>query len=360
MIGYSQTKLCNTSSKIPLKVGMTIRLLIALVFDALLIGALAAQPKTPEEFGLKHFELDDRQLGKLNFYVPENKLNEEKPMLVFLDGSGHLPMFYLIKMPDGRTQLGSKITIDFDALSEEFHVVLISKPGTPFLDSLEATSSRDFRRRYPASEEYTQQLSLDWRVNSASKIIDYLLEELPIAKQEVVVMGYSEGGQVVPKLAVTNSNITKVVSIVGSGLNQFYDMITDERSKTSKGLISAEEAQTTIDSLFVVFEDIYANPTSIDKTWWGHTYKRWASFCQDVPLENLIQLDIPILLIASGKDKNAPIAGIDYVQLEFLRQQKSNLNYKVYPNCDHYFYDLSTEQDRLEEVLAFVVDWVGG
>lgn len=334
------------------------RLLIALVIDALFIGALAAQPKIPEEFGLKHFELDDQQLGKLNFYVPENKLNEQKPLLVFLDGSGHLPLFYLIKMPNGNTRLGSKITLDFDALSEQFHVVLISKPGTPFLDSLEASSSRDFRKKYPPSAAYTELLSLDWRVNSASKIIDYLTEELPIANEEVIVMGYSEGGQVVPKLAATNLKVTKVVSIVGGGLNQFYDLITDERGKASKGLISPEEAQLTIDSLFAVFQNIYENPNSTEKMWWGHTYKRWASFCQDVPMENLIRLDIPILLIASGRDQNAPIAGIDYVQLEFLRQQKSNLTYKVYPNCDHWFYDLSTEKDRLGEVLDFAMNWI--
>lgn len=319
---------------------------------------LQAQPKTPEEFGLKPFQIEDKALGTIDFFVTQDKISDSKPLLVFLDGSGHLPLFSLLKKSDGSTGLSSKITIDYDKLARQFHVVMISKPGTPFLDSLEVNSSREFRKKYPPSIEYTKRLSLDWRAESASKVIDHLFRKLSVKDNEIVVMGYSEGGQVVPKLASINSKVTKVVNIVGGGLNQFYDLITEQRGKAQQGLISSDAAQTAIDSLMAVFKDIYAHPESTDKTWWGHTYKRWASFCQDVPMDNMLGLDIPILLISGGKDENAPIAGLDYVSLEFLRQGKTNLTYKVYPNCNHYFDDELTGDYRLEEMLDFVVAWI--
>ena len=50
-------------------------------------------------------------------------------------------------------------------------MVLISKPGVPFIDKL----SFDEERGYPiyeAPEEYTKRLSLFWRVDAASVVID--------------------------------------------------------------------------------------------------------------------------------------------------------------------------------------------
>ncbi|GAB5527786.1 MAG: hypothetical protein Roseis2KO_56580 [Roseivirga sp.] len=333
---------------------------LLLLFAGILctVDLQAQQPSSPEDFGLQPYQFKETELGTINFFVTQHKIKETKPLLIFLDGSGHLPLFYLIKKPDGSTQLSSKITIDYDKLANQFHVVMISKPGTPFMDSLEAGSSREFRKKYPPSAEYTERLSLDWRAGSASMVIDYLIQNLPVKDNEVVVMGYSEGGQVAPKLARINAKVTKLINIVGGGLNQFYDMITEQRGKAQLGLITSVEAQANIDSLTLVFKDIYANPNATDKTWWGHTYKRWASFCQDIPMDNMLSLDIPILMISGGKDENAPIAGLDYVQLEFLRQGKTNLTYKVYPNCNHWFDDELTGEYKLDEMLDFVSDWV--
>lgn len=60
-------------------------------------------------------------------------------------------------------------------------------------------------------------------------MIDYLYKRLPIKNKEVIAIGYSEGGQVVPKLALNNKKVTKIVNIVGGGLNQFYSMILSLR-----------------------------------------------------------------------------------------------------------------------------------
>jgi len=247
--------------------------------------------------------------------------------------------------------------IHYNKLSDKYHVVLISKPGTPFLDSLNVNSYEQFLNDYKPSEEYSKKLSLEWRVNSASKIINFLSKKLK-PNNKIIAIGYSEGGQVVPKLALANKKVTQIVSIVGGGLNQFNDFITAERLKAQKGMITAEQAQTNIDSLNLKFREIYSNPNSTEKFWLGHTYKRWASFCKDIPLESMLELDIPILLVSSGNDKNAPITGIDYVNLEFMRKGKTNLTYKVYPNCDHWFNDKKMETNRLDEMLDYVLNWI--
>lgn len=316
------------------------------------------QGKTPEEYGLNHYSIQNSKLGTINFYVTQKSIDKEKPLLIFLDGSGNLPLYSVLQKSDGTSQIMSSVPSNFYRLADKFHFVVISKPGVPFIDSLKADSSEKFAEKYTPSKEYIERLSLEWRVNSASLVIDYLNKKLPIKDNEIFAVGYSEGGQVVPKLALTNKKVTRIVNIVGGGLNQFFDFITASRLKAQKGAITQEQAQKEIDSLTSVFKDIYAHPTATDKFWYGHTYKRWASFCLDIPLNNMLQLNIPILIIAGAYDKNSPITGIDYVQLEFTRQQKQNLTYKVYPNCDHWFNDQELKDNRFSDMINYVANWL--
>lgn len=332
------------------------KLLIILILG-FLTTSLNAQRKAPNEYGLKSFCLKDSILGDINFYVTKNGLEKNKPILLLLDGSGHLPLYSYIKKDDGSSIIYGSIPIHYENLSEKYHVVLISKPGTPFLDSLNVNTYKQFLKEYKPSKEYTQKLSLDWRVNSVSKIINFLSKKLR-TNNKIIAIGYSEGGQVVPKLAVANKKVTKIVSIVGGGLNQFNDFITAERLKAQKGKITADQAQTNIDSLNLKFKEIYENPNSTEKFWLGHTYKRWASFCKEIPIESMLKLNIPILLVAGGNDENSPITGMDYVNLEFIRKNKTNLTYKVYPNCDHWFNDQKKETNRMEEMLEYVLNWI--
>lgn len=322
------------------------------------LNKTVGQSFLPKNFGLKHFMFEDDKLGEVNYYVTVNKINESKPLLLFVDGSSALPLYCIIKKSDGTKQLRTGIAFDLQKLSERFHVAVISKPGVPFSDSLNVESMKAFKRAYEPPQAYWELLSHQWRVNSASKVIDELLKELPVKDDEVIAFGYSEGGMVVPKLALNNKNITKILNIVGGGLNQFYDLIVEERIKARLGKISSEKAQNNIDSLFKRYKDVYKNPKSIDKEFWGDTYLRWSSFCTDIPMEDMTKLDIPILMITAGEDSNAPIIPLDYVKLEFLRLGKENLTYKVYPNCDHYFYDIVKNKDRLDEVIDYMLGWI--
>lgn len=331
---------------------------IALIFTTMLaLSAVFGQPKTPADYGLASFSIKDKNLGNVNFYVTKNGIDTKKPLLILLDGSGNFPLYTLIKKDDGSSEILGSVPFEYDKLSTKYHVVLISKPATPFLDSLNVNSFEEFAEEYKPSKAYNQQMSLEWRVNSASLVIDFLIKNLSVDEKNIVAIGYSEGGQVVPKLALKNKKITKIASIVGGGLNQFYDFITAERLKAQKGIISSDSAQVNIDSLQKKFKEIYNNPKATDKFWMGHTYQRWASFCNDIPLENMLALDIPILLVSSGLDENSPIFGIDYVEIEFLRKKKENLTYQVYPTCDHWFNDQKLETNRLSEMMDLVIKW---
>ncbi|AZA83621.1 hypothetical protein C1637_14755 [Chryseobacterium lactis] len=306
----------------------------------------------------KHYTLHDSKLKSFQVHLLTSDSTAVKPLLVYLDGSGNFPIYY--KTKSGK--YSTSVPIDLKKYSKNYHIVLISKPSVPFKDSLQMSPSG--RRFYPVSNNYTMLYSLDWRAETASKAINFFVKKLPVNKKKIVVMGYSEGSQVAPKVAVLNKKVTNIICIVGNALNHFYDFLINTRLDVIKNKISAEEGQKTIDSLYTDYEKIYADPLSTKKNWYGETYLKWSSFTRTTPLENMLKLKIPILYIAGGKDNNQTIIGMDYAKLEFLRQGKKNLTYKVYPNSNHYFQEEETKDgktitvDRIDEVHQFAVDWL--
>lgn len=99
--------------------------------------------------------------------------------------------------------------------------------------------------------------------------------------------------------------------------------------------------------------------------WYGETYYKWSSFTLISPVENMLKLDIPILYIAGGADKNQNIINMDYTKLELIRKGKKNLTYKVFLNSDHYFLETKKDStgksewvDHLKEVNQFTIDWI--
>ncbi len=316
--------------------------------------AVAQRPDT----AFQHIRLNKKGLGEFEVHITKTKDEEKKPLLVYLDGSGNFPMYYRNK--EGRTS--SSLALRIRNYSKDYIIAVISKPGIPIYDTLRYTESG--RAYYPENEQYTQLYSLDWRAETASAAIDYITKNKNVDREHIIVMGYSEGSQVAPRVAVLNKKVTHVVCFVGNALNQLYDFILQARLSAEKGEITPEEGQYIVDSLYTEYAKIYKDPESVSQRWYGATYKKWASFSATTPLENMLKLNIPILYLAGGKDNNQTILDMDYARLEFLRKGKTNLTYKVYPNCDHYFQEQkkSAEKiervDRLDEVNDFALQWV--
>ena len=326
-------------------------------FTFLLLNfTLFGQPFSDNLF--EHYKLTDQKLKTFEIHVTKSTTKSKRPLLIYIDGSGNFPIYYKNKFGKYTTS----IPLDIAKYAKDYYVVLISKPNIPFSDTLQYTPSG--RQFYPTNKSYKELYSLNWRAETASKAIDFLLKKLPIDEKKIIVMGYSEGSQVAPKIAVLNKKVTNVVCFVGNALNQLYDFIINARLEADRNKITSIESQKIVDSLYIEFEKIYANPSATDKTWFGETYLKWSSFTQTTPLENMLKLKVPLLYIAGGKDNNQTILNMDYAKLEFLRKGKNNLTYKVYPNCNHYFQEILTtndgkniKTDKIDEVHQFAIEW---
>ncbi|UCF04111.1 MAG: hypothetical protein JSV33_09145 [bacterium] len=325
-----------------------------------------SQGVTPGEWGLQAFRIEDETLGAINYYVTEDGIDKSKPLLFVAMGSGGLPSMIYVKAGDSSTQLGVLPADFITRFSDRFHVAYMAMPGTPFCDTVtvDEINPIEILEGYKPSEEYVLRCDLNWRVQASSLVIDALYNTLPVAGDKIVAMGISEGGRIVPELAVVNEKITHVVVMLSGGINHFFDSIINNRIDAAHGTISHQKAQHNIDSLFSVYKDIYNHPNSTDKWWYGHPYKRWASFCTDIPLEDLVKLNIPILLVSGSIDRNAPVLQSDYIKLEFLRLKKMNLTYHVLPGVNHWLMETVEEDEKekmishRDEAMEMVVNWI--
>jgi hypothetical protein len=319
--------------------------------------SVCAQPVYPKDWGLKRFTINDKSIGPIGFYVDTTNIKQKAPLLIFVNGSGGQPLCIYIERGKGKSQIMTTFQSEMIGLvKNDYHLVMIDKPGFNFCDTIavEGDDISNLLANYEAPAYYHKTLSLQWRVNSIKAVISYLIKNRYHDGKKIVAWGFSEGGQVVPKLADEDKRVTHVVSVVGAGLNQFYDFITSVRIKVAKGELTHQQGQAEIDELNKTFKAIYADPNSTTKFFSGHTYKRWASFCGDVPLEHLTKLSIPIYMVVGSADNNSPIYGLDYVPLEFLRLGKKNLTYEVCVGCDHFqtIIESADEKDRGKNVGA--------
>lgn len=304
--------------------------------------SVTAQPLLPKDYGLQELVLNDRQLGLIRFYVDMTELHKKKPLFIEVNGSGGLPLCLYIK-GSGFGEVVNSFNAQLQAATKnKYRYVVLGKPGTNFCDSVNTNSDVSHYDKnalvanYRFSKEYTQRLSLGWRVNATEKVITYMIQHKMWDGGKIVAYGYSEGGQVVPSLAVDDKRVTHIISVVGSGMNQFYDNILEWRVKAAKGEVTQQQAQDSIDLCFKQIGDIYRHPNSTTLEYNGHSYKRWASFGLNVPFEKLRKLNIPIYMIVSTADDHSPIYGLDYVKLEFIRLGKTNLTYDPCVDCDHF------------------------
>lgn len=302
------------------------------------------------------YKYQHNRLGAIEVGIFKAEKMGKKPLVLILGGSGLEPTF---KYNLEDKQVYCSGFWGFAKFKEEYHIAYINKAGIPLYDSIPNNNSE-----YPVDSIAIHDNTLTWRAESASYVINKLRKELKPTK--IYVIGHSQGGQVAPKVAVLNKNVDKVVIMSANALDHIYDRILIARQKAANHLMTQDEAQYVVDSLFKIQKEIYQNSKSTKKVFWGETYNKWYSYSKTTPLENMLLLDIPILLIASGRDIDGSyIANTDYAMLEFIRKGKNNLTYKVYPNYNHIYMETQWKLGeeiglgfKANQVIKDVFDWI--
>lgn len=280
----------------------------------------------------------------IRYHIYSNgKIENKKKILLYFQGSGPFPLFSqktildTIKVVEsGETKnriqksmiLESSVPFDLDKIPSDYIFVVISKKGIPFLNE---------KKQFVPDEKFYANEGLDYRVWQGDEVIRDITKRMIIKPSKLVVIGHSEGSNVVAKLGHINKKVTHIGYWAGGANTQYYDFALMVQKKVQIGEIKQEEAINQLDSLFMAVKNIQKEPDNINKDWWGNSYRRWSQFTFP-SIDNLLKINKPIFVAVGTLDENVPFESSLLIPIEFARYNKTNLTYKMYKNYNHGFY----------------------
>lgn len=263
----------------------------------------------------------------IKYYTFKNEAENKENLLIYIDGSGYSSVL-------GRKEKGRWQTV---TIAYELQNRLLSKFDLLVPEKRNMKPGKNYEHDIDIIKDYT----LDQRVQTAkTAIADYLADN---PYQRVLLVGHSEGGCLLPRLYLSlkeNFTISGLALLSAGGLSQ-YEMF---RILKDKDLPMPAEYKVRVSRIEEAAKDIKENPDSITKGYLGHPYKRWSSFMFYRPIDDLAQINIPILMIHGSEDIMAPVESSRLVKEEFESLGKSNLCYIEYAGKGH---DLGGDFDRV-------------
>ncbi|NLW55484.1 MAG: hypothetical protein GX050_02465 [Firmicutes bacterium] len=263
----------------------------------------------------------------IKYYTFKSDTENKENLIIYIDGSGYTSVLGLKKQGSWKAvtmayELQSRLLPRFDLLVPEKKNM---NPG------------KNYENQIKIIEDY----SLEQRVQTAkTAITDYLEGN---TYKRVLLVGHSEGGYILPRLYLSlkdDFDISGLAILSVGGLSQ-YEMF---KTLKDKDLPYPAGYKQGLDWIEEAARDIKKNPESITKKYLGHPYKRWSSFMFYRPVDELVQINIPILMIHGSEDMMSPVESSRFVKNEFENLGKNNLYYIEYVGKGH---DLGEDFDRV-------------
>lgn len=211
-------------------------------------------------------------------------------------------------------------------------------------DKINITQSQDHSYDSNVISHYT----VNERVQSAVTVIDYFLENNNY--QDVILLGASDGGMILPSIynkVKNKEKVSKLIVMAGGGLSQYEEF---KILRSNHSLPNGYKSELL--RLDNMINEIKKDPDSLTQQYLGWPFKRWSSFMFYRPIDEYIKIDVPILVIHGEKDISTPVESSREIQHEFSKLGKSNLTYIEYKGWDH---QLST---HMKVILKDISNWI--
>lgn len=290
------------------------------------------------------------------------------PLVVFVQGSGCGSHFVKVGDKVGST---TGFPVIHDALKGRGRVMVVEKPGVePFFQPRNPGGADE------ATELFKSEHTLDRWAEAVEASIRSALELPGIDPTRVLVMGHSEGGIVAARVAADEPRVTHVACLAGGGPTQLYDFIRMAREGGAEGHGTGESGsggmfghvsddpakrvQWVMDS----WADIMKDPMSTEKSWLGHPYRRWSTFCATSPAEELSRSKARVYIAQGTRDESVEPSTGDMLAATLLAKGR-DVTFNRVEAGDHGFF-LPGEQapgappakdNGWNRVMTDVVEW---
>ncbi|NAS31560.1 prolyl oligopeptidase family serine peptidase [Flavobacteriaceae bacterium R38] len=295
----------------------------------------------PEEKGFEAYQIELSN-DTIDFFINKPKSTPYADLFIHIEGSYPAPIWI-----ETDPCCATYDIFDRNLIPSNYAYVIIAKHTYNFSG-----------KNKEVSENFWKKQTLDFRVNRVNEVINYVKKNI-FKPRKIVAVGTSQGCDVVAKLGTINKDITHIGFWGSGGINQLTDFLIKVRKEVYQGKISEDQSVVIIDSLLNQFESFYNDPTP-NKFWDSNSYLSYASFSEP-PLESLLKIDIPIFVAIGTADQNVPVESAYAIPVEFMRNHKTNLTFRHYPNLDHSFIEKKSngeEIDHTDKISVEFFNWV--
>ena len=279
-------------------------------------------------------------------YVNLHLFREKKVIL----GKGKYKVHGTLSLPNGKGRFPAVILISGSGPMDQDETIGINKP---FLNIAYGLASRGIAvLRYdkpteehpgdfspvPADMTVKQEYMID-----AEAAISYLKSIKQIAQNKIFLLGHSEGGMVIPRIAKHNPQIAGLIfmaapiHILQDTAQQESYMISQTHYKTK---IAKEMALLQVRTLKTEIKELDSgNANIMPPEILGVPVGYWLDLRQHNPAKITVTLKQPVLVLQGGKDYQVTSADFNLWEKEL--RSKKNAEFKFYPNLDHLFMKIS-------------------
>lgn len=285
-------------------------------------------------------------LGRvIEFYLSERTDTTSLPLIVYVHGSGHQSHFQQvggrIVPANGHATLG-------DIARGRARLLIVEKPGVTRFETGTTAPSEEFRFEH----------TLD-RWAEAVAAATLAARRLPgIDSTRLLIVGHSEGGLVAARVAARLRGVSHVGILAGGGPSQLFDLRQLAREGKFFAEVSGDPARREA-WLLAQWDSILADPESATRDFFGHPFRRWASFLRDSPIEELDRTSARVFVAQGSADAVVSRASFDSLVSHLTRLGPSP-TVRLVAGADHSFAIQSAgagPRDGWTEILATLLEW---
>jgi len=293
---------------------------------------LFSQSKTAEDFGFRHIKLKfDGDSVDVLIKSKKGEENIPKPLFFFCQGSLPIPLI----ITEENDNYGT-FPFNEDTLTTLYHIAIVSKPFVPLIvDTKNLDKQFCYRDTIGKGfENYSNRNHLSYYTKRNAFVVKYLQKQKWISKNKLVLAGHSEGSSIVSEMAFRMPQVTHLIYSGGTPHGRILAMIGRSR-KTESDTDSTRYGEDE----FRYWQDVVNNKNNLDCKK-GGTYKATYDFSYP-QIEHIKKLKIPVLVCYGSKDWAAPYC--DLMRVEFIRENKMNVDFKTYIGTEHNYFPLKPD-----------------
>jgi predicted esterase len=245
------------------------------------------------------FSRNDESQATAYISTPDN--SDSFPLVIFIDGS-HM-----------QSVKNNFSVISFLFNQKEIGVIAIEKRG--------------ITKDEVNLEEFLTYDSFENRLEDHMQLINELNTKIANWNGQLVFIGSSEGGKIAPKLTLHFAESAMGTILIGSGgglpFGEEMKYQIKQISIANGNEFDGSELDRQIEEKYALMLD---NPYYLKK-WYDKTYQWFASYLRYNLLDDLLNINTPILMIHGVLDTHVPVESADLIKINFDNLGKDNLTY---------------------------------